>query len=98
MPRVFRKLGVCIAVLCIVLMLLFLTVKEVGRFCHALDPGTDIRAERASLTQEASLLLAALVIATVTIHVLRDTGLSLATVVHSPFPGPLSSPFSTLRC
>ena len=98
MPGVFRKVGVCIAVLCIVLMLLFLTVKEVGRFCQALDPGTDLRAERASLTQEASLLLAALVIATVIVQVFRNAGLSVATVVLSLFSSPLSLPFSTVRC
>ena len=98
MPGVFRKLGVSIALLCIVLMLLFLTVKEVGRFHHAFDPGTDLRAGRASLTQEASLLLAALVIVSVIIQALRNAGLSLATFLLAPFSGPQSPTFSTLRC
>ena len=98
MAGVFRKLGVSVAILCIVLMLLFLTVKEVGRFCHSLDPGTELRAERASVTENALVLLAALVAVAVAIHLFEHAYSSAAAVAQSLCSTPLSCSFSTLRC
>jgi hypothetical protein len=97
MAGLFRKLGVSIAILCIVLMLLFLTVKEVGRFCQTLDPGTELRVERASVPEEASLLFAALVVAAWAVHMFRNVLSLHSTVIQTPCSAPLSFSPSTLR-
>jgi hypothetical protein len=60
MARLSRTLVVLIAATCIVLILLFLTVKEVGRFSAHLSVSS-LRAQRA-LPEEISLVVTVLVL------------------------------------
>ena len=97
MPRLSRRLGVVIALICVVLILLFLTVKEVGRFSTSL-PVTGLRAERASVPEELSLIIAALIVALLINYFCRDAESSVASATPSFWPIPLSRSLSALRC
>ena len=102
MPGVFRKLGVSIAVLCILLMLVFLTVREQGQFSAAFVPGTGLISQRAAVPEQVALLLAALLVAASLVYVFSsvfsDSGPSNTPAPLSLFSGPLREPLSALRC
>ena len=96
MARLSRTLGVVIAITCIVLILVFLSVKEVGRFTTHVLNGS-VRTLRA-LPEEIAILVAFLVL-TLAISCkggesescLSSSGLSLRSI-------PISHSFSALRC
>ena len=101
MAGLFRKLGVSVAVLCILLMLMFLTVREQGQFSAAFVPGTGLIAQRAAVPEQISLLLAALVIATLAsplFHMFRTRKSSIPIPALSRCYISLSCSFSALRC
>lgn len=101
MPGVFHKLGVSVAVLCILLMLMFLTVREQGQFSAAFVPGTGLIAQRAAVPEQISLLLAALVIATLAsplFHMFHTRKSSVPIPASSQWYTSLSCSRSTLRC
>ena len=96
MARLSRTLGVVIAVSCIVLMLLFLTVKEVGRF-NAHLPFSSLRAQRA-LPEDISVVVAALVVVILISGMSGESESCLESPGLSFWSIPISHSFSALRC
>jgi hypothetical protein len=90
------RFGVVIAVICIVLILLFLTVKEVGRFATHL-PLNGLRAQRA-LPEEIAFVVAVLLV-TILISCKGDESEScLASSRLAFWSIPINLFFSSLRC
>ena len=95
MARPSRKSAAVVALICIVLMLLFLTVKEVGRYNTHL-PVTNLRAERA-LPEEISLIVTAVVVTILISCIGGQSESSLITFSLSQW-SPTSYSLSALRC
>lgn len=96
MARLSRTLGVVIAITCIVLILVFLSVKEVGRFTTHLPTGS-LRALRA-LPEELALLVAVLVLTVLISYVGSESESCLSSSWLSLRSIPISHSFSALRC
>ena len=95
MARPSRKSAAVVALICIVLMLLFLTVKELGRYYTHL-PVTNLRAERA-LPEEVSLIVAAVFMTILISYTAGQSESSLITFGLSQ-RSPMSYSLSALRC
>ena len=95
MARPSRKSAAVVALICIVLILLFLTVKEVGRY-HTHLPVTNLRGERA-LPEEVSLIVAAVVVTTLISCKGGQSESSLITFGLSQW-SPTTYSLSALRC
>jgi len=98
MPRMSRKLFVIIGLICILLALVYLTVREVGQFSALFTPGTGLKAQRAAISQQILLLAIALMAAFAAIR-LKNAPRVAAPLAHvSETFDPLSSSISSLRC